>query len=64
MPCGFIHLPYLPEQVAGIVASTTADPRIDLEQRADVASMSLDTMVRAVECAVEVALDAPARALA
>jgi pyroglutamyl-peptidase len=47
--CGFIHLPYLPEQVADVIAS-------DRRKGAGVPSMSLETMVRAVSIAIEVSL--------
>ena len=50
--CGFIHLPYLPEQVAGLMTT-------DRRTRRDLASMSLDTMVRAVEVAIETSLHPP-----
>lgn len=43
--CGFIHLPYLPEQVAGLMATGRRGC-------AETPSMSLDTMVRAVEIAI------------
>jgi pyroglutamyl-peptidase len=44
-PCGFIHLPYLPEQVARLITD-------DRRTRRDTASMGLETMVRAVEIAI------------
>jgi len=49
IPCGFIHLPYLPEQVARLMAD-------DRRTRRDTASMGLETMVRAVETAIAVSL--------
>jgi pyroglutamyl-peptidase len=49
IPCGFIHLPYLPEQVARLMAD-------DRRTRRDTASMGLDTMVRAVEIAIAVSM--------
>ena len=49
---GFIHVPYLPEQVAEILDSVESEQRLELHQRADMASMELATMVRAVEIAV------------
>ncbi|MFQ5785610.1 MAG: pyroglutamyl-peptidase I [Alphaproteobacteria bacterium] len=55
--CGFIHLPYLPEQVAGLIAETRAERSIELHQRADIASMSLETMVEAVHVALSVSLE-------
>ena len=56
VPCGFMHLPYLPAQVADMLARTKAERRLEREQRADLASMDLEVMVRAVRTAVEVAL--------
>jgi pyroglutamyl-peptidase len=46
-PCGFIHLPYLPEQVARLMAD-------DRRTRRDTASMGIEIMVRAVETAIAV----------
>jgi pyroglutamyl-peptidase len=60
VPCGFIHLPYLPGQVADMLARTKAERRIEREQRADLASMDLEVMVRAVRTAIETALDSQA----
>lgn len=56
VPCGFIHLPYLPEQVAGMIAETREQRSLELHQRADVASMTLDTMVEAARVALSVGL--------
>jgi pyroglutamyl-peptidase len=56
VPCGFIHLPYLPRQVADLLARTRAERRLEREQRADLASMDLEVMVRAVRTALEVGL--------
>ena len=56
VPCGFIHLPYMPEQVAEMIAETQADRSIERQRRTDVASMSLDLMVDAVRIALEVTL--------
>jgi pyroglutamyl-peptidase len=50
--CGFLHVPYVPEQVAGLIAAARRDRRIELHQRGDLASMSLDVIVKAVEIAV------------
>ncbi|MGQ0674675.1 MAG: pyroglutamyl-peptidase I [Rhodospirillales bacterium] len=49
-PFGFIHLPYLPEQAAALLADrkTARDP-------AQHPSMALDTMIRAVETAIAAA---------
>src|SRR5437763_7319903 len=38
---GFVHLPYLPEQVAQLLADGKRDRRIELAQRSDIASMDL-----------------------
>ena len=48
--CGFVHLPYLPEQVAELLATR----REERHDGAGLASMDLATMVRAIETAVEV----------
>jgi pyroglutamyl-peptidase len=50
--CGFIHLPYLPQQVAEHMASVRRQGRGKTEQRADLPSMDLSTGVRAVEIAI------------
>ena len=50
--CGFLHVPYVPEQVAGLIVAARRDRRIELHQRGDLASMSLDVIVKAVEIAV------------
>jgi pyroglutamyl-peptidase len=54
--CGFIHLPYLPRQVAEIVLGTRDEARFELHQRADLASMPLDMMVEGVHLAIETSL--------
>jgi pyroglutamyl-peptidase len=61
--CGFVHLPYLPEQVAELLRTTKAERRLEVHQRADLASMSLDRMVEAVRIALATSLAAarPAR---
>lgn len=48
---GFIHLPYLPEQVAGLLCGPQAG-----RQPEQTASMSLDLMIRAVETAIAACL--------
>lgn len=55
-PCGFIHLPYLPEQVAELICTTRDEHRLELHQRADLASMALDTMIEGVRFAIETTL--------
>jgi pyroglutamyl-peptidase len=47
---GFIHLPYLPQQAAALLADAKADRDPDKHP-----SMSLDTMMRAVETAIAAA---------
>ena len=54
---GFMHLPYLPEQVATLLDELETREELEQHQRADLASMSLETMKRgarlALACAVE-----------
>ena len=52
MPCGFIHVPYMPEQVAGLLADTRKQARIEVHQRADLPSMDIVRSRRAVEIAI------------
>ncbi len=54
--CGFIHVPYLPEQVAQMIEATRQGAKLELHQRGDLASMSLDVMVQAIELAIETTL--------
>ena len=54
--CGFMHLPYLPSQVAELLKATRRDARLELHQRADLASMDLPTAVKAVQIALEVSV--------
>jgi pyroglutamyl-peptidase len=54
IPCGFIHLPYLPEQVAAMLVEAQAG-RLAIDQRADIASMDLAVTERAVRLALAVA---------
>jgi pyroglutamyl-peptidase len=56
VPCGFIHLPYLPEQVAGMIAEMQAARSIDRQRRPEIPSMSLELMLEAVRLALEVSL--------
>ena len=56
IPCGFVHLPYLPEQVADLLTNLRTERRLELHQRADLASMSLDLMVKAVKTILETTL--------
>ena len=57
IPAGFIHLPYLPEQVAALLDDLRAGKVMELHQRADVASMELSRTIRAVEIAIGVVVD-------
>ena len=54
--CGFIHVPYLPSQVAQLQRSLKQEAVLEAHQRADMASMDLATGVRAVGIAVELAI--------
>jgi len=56
VPCGFIHLPFMPEQVAGLIVRMQAERSIEGRQRTDLPSMSLATMTAAVRIALEVTL--------
>lgn len=53
---GFIHLPYLPAQVAGLLDQIAHDRTIEMHQRADYASMHLDDMVTGLRLGLEAAL--------
>jgi pyroglutamyl-peptidase len=55
--CGFIHLPYLPEQVALLLAQARDPAAVGLHQRADLASMALETMVEGVRIAIATTLE-------
>lgn len=45
---GFMHVPYLPVQVAQLLRDLRDEQRLELHQRADVASMDLQTQIAAV----------------
>jgi pyrrolidone-carboxylate peptidase len=51
-----MHLPYVPEQVAVMIAEMQAARSIERQRRTDVPSMSLEVMVDAVRLALEVTL--------
>lgn len=53
---GFIHVPYLPEQVSGIILSTLAEQRLELYQRQDLASMAFEVQLQAAKIAIETTL--------
>lgn len=56
-PCGFVHLPYLPQQVAELVVDLKKERQTELHQRADLASMSLSTMTVAIEICLKTTID-------
>lgn len=47
VPCGFIHLPYLPAQVVGMLSEARAG-HLEINQRADLASMDYRVIERAL----------------
>lgn len=55
--CGFLHLPYLPQQVSAIVRNTRDEALLELHQRGDLASMALETMVEAVRLAIRTTVE-------
>jgi pyroglutamyl-peptidase len=56
--CGFIHLPYLPQQVALLMEQKRDGAGVEVHQRADLASMALSTMVEGVRLAIATTLEA------
>jgi pyroglutamyl-peptidase len=56
--CGFIHLPYLPEQVSALLLQMREWAKVELHQRADLASMALDMQVEAIRLAIDATLEA------
>jgi pyroglutamyl-peptidase len=54
---GFIHLPYLPAQVADLLDQIAHDSVLEQHQRADFASMHLDDMITGLRIGLETALD-------
>jgi pyroglutamyl-peptidase len=55
---GFLHLPYLPSQVADLIAEIRQEGRLELHQRADLASMDISLAIRAVETTLVVSIAA------
>jgi pyroglutamyl-peptidase len=53
---GFLHLPYLPSQVAELMAEARRERRLELHQRMDLASMDIGLTIRAVETTIAVSL--------
>jgi pyroglutamyl-peptidase len=58
VPCGFIHLPYLPEQVSTLLLQMREWAKVEVHQRADLASMALEMQVEAIRLAIETTLEA------
>jgi pyroglutamyl-peptidase len=56
VPCGFIHLPHLPEQAAGMIAAMQAARSIERHRRPEIPSMGLELMTEAVRLALTVSL--------
>lgn len=56
---GFVHLPYLPAQVAELMQELRASGTLELHQRADLASMDLSTMLAAVRTTLRACADSP-----
>jgi pyroglutamyl-peptidase len=55
-PCGFVHLPYLPEQAAGALLRASRERSPERPARSEFASMHLDTMVQAARIVLDVCL--------
>ena len=53
---GFIHVPYLPEQVALMLQEMKTEARMELHQRGDLASMELAVSRHAIELALEASI--------
>ena len=51
-PCGFLHLPYLPEQVAWLIRRHGGAPDSAASANLDLPSMALETQVTAVKAAI------------
>jgi pyroglutamyl-peptidase len=51
-PCGFLHLPYLPEQVAWLMRRHGGAPDSAASANLDLPSMAIDTQVTAVKAAI------------
>jgi pyroglutamyl-peptidase len=54
VPCGFLHVPYVPEQVADMLKTVRSEKRLEVHQRADLASMELSRIIEAVRIALGV----------
>lgn len=64
IPAGFVHLPYLPEEVAGLLARAQAARSVDVRIPASLASMSLEVMVRAIRIILETTVAARGKPMA
>lgn len=56
VPAGFIHLPYVPIQVAELMKAMRSQAALEFHQRADIASMELSRIISAVETTIAVTL--------
>jgi pyroglutamyl-peptidase len=56
-PCGLIHLPYMPEQVSMLLLHMRESLKVELHQRADLASMALEIQIEAIRIAIETTLE-------
>ncbi len=64
-PCGFLHLPYLPEQIVWMMRQQSAHAGSAMAASMELPSMALETQIRAVKAALGVMArqsDAAARA--
>lgn len=52
---GFVHLPYLPAQVAELLDQVAAEGALEMHQRADYASMNHKDMITALRIGIETA---------
>jgi pyroglutamyl-peptidase len=57
VPCGFIHVPYTPEQVSALLAEVRNGAQLERHQRADLASMDLSRTIQAVELAIRATVE-------
>ena len=60
IPCGFIHLPYLPEQVAALQnAKRNSNTSVDLDGTSDgsLHSMSLTMQIKAVQLSIKISIE-------
>ncbi len=60
IPCGFIHVPYAPEQVADMLKRLRSQKQLEVHQRADLASMELSRIIEAVRVTLSIVAAGPA----